>query len=925
MPGDPAHNLAARLSGAPLKIAAIYFLVGGLWILFSDQLLPLMFSDQATITRLSIYKGWAYVAVTALLIHYLVDRALGQARAAQEELRGSEAQYRLIVDTANEGVWRLDQELRTAFVNRKMAGMLGYAPEEMLGQPLDAFLLPEDRESFLAGMEQSREGLRETYEQRLRHRDGRSLWFQVSAAPLLDDQGRFLGFFGMLTNIDQRRRMEDDLRENRRFLSDLIENSGALIFVKDRQGLYQLVNHRWEEVTGLAREAVLGRNDEELFPGEVGHRFRANDLEAMEAQRVVESEEILDDASGRRYFIAIKFPVRDSQGQVRGVCGMATEITERKQAEEALAKRLIALSRPLDDPEGLSFHDLFNLEDIQRVQDLFAQATGVASIITQPDGAPITRPSNFQRLCGEIIRETELGLRNCLASDAAMGRHHPEGPLVQPCLSGGLWNAGASITVGGKHLANWLIGQVRNQRQDDGAMRAYARAIGVDEDAFMAAYREVPVMAEEKFRQVADALFVLANQLSNVAYQNVQQARFITERDRAEAEKAKVEVQLLQAQKMEAIGTLAGGIAHDFNNILGAILGYAEIVRDDAELGRTRVQDVDQIIAAAERAKSLVQQILTSSRKVEPERRPLDLNQEVRRAMELLAHTLPKMISTRLSLAPGLNRVFADPGQLSQVMLNLTANAAQAMPEGGVLTIATQEVTVEQRLCHTCGELFSGPWVTLTIADTGQGIPPDDIPRIFDPFFTTKDVGKGTGLGLSMVHGIIQGHGGHIECQSQLGQGATFTIYLAPCSRRGGEVAEETPDAENAFPGGETILLVDDEAPLRNMGERLLTPLGYQVLTASSGEEALKVYQGGADAIDLVIMDLGMPGMGGYKALQAILAQDPAASVVIASGYSAQDQVRHALEAGAAGYVAKPFRRLDLLAAVRAALERPRM
>ncbi len=357
--------------------------------------------------------------------------------------------------------------------------------------------------------------------------------------------------------------------------------------------------------------------------------------------------------------------------------------------------------------------------------------------------------------------------------------------------------------------------------------------------------------------------------------------------------------------------------------ILGAILGYAEIVREDAERGRTKSQDVDQIIAAAERAKNLVQQILTSSRRVEPERRPLDLNQEVRRAMELLAHTLPKMISTRLSLAPGLSSIFADPGQLSQVILNLTANAAQAMPEGGVLNIATQEVLVEERLCHTCGELFSGPWVALTISDTGQGIHPEDIPRIFDPFFTTKEVGKGTGLGLSMVHGIIQGHGGHIECHSQLSQGATFTIYLAPCERRSDGEEERMGDSGDAFAGRETILLVDDEAPLRLMGQRLLTPLGYQVLTAASGEEALTAYQERGAGIDLVIMDLGMPGMGGHKALQALLAQAPGARVVIASGYSAQDQVKAALDAGAAGYVAKPFHRLDLLAAVRGALDRP--
>jgi PAS domain S-box-containing protein len=227
-------------------------------------------------------------------------------------------------------------------------------------------------------------------------------------------------------------------------------------------------------------------------------------------------------------------PVYNDAGDYLGRRASNRDVTARKLAEAALEKRLIALSKPLDDPEGIYFHDLFNIEDIQRLQDLFAKATGVASIITNPDGTPITKPSNFCRLCIEIIRQTEVGLKNCYYSDAIIGRHHPEGPVIQPCLSGGLWDAGASITVGGRHIANWLIGQVRNEAQSEEKMREYARQIGVNEEEFIKAFYEVNTMPESQFKQVADALFALANQLSAVAYQNVQQARFITERQQAE-------------------------------------------------------------------------------------------------------------------------------------------------------------------------------------------------------------------------------------------------------------------------------------------------------------------------------------------------------------------------------------------------------
>ncbi|MEI7857626.1 MAG: PAS domain S-box protein [Methanomicrobiales archaeon] len=205
----------------------------------------------------------------------------------------------------------------------------------------------------------------------------------------------------------------------------------------------------------------------------------------------------------------------------------------RKRAEESLEKRLVALTQPLEDTE-IAFEVLFNIDEIQRLQDDFSNATGVASIITHPDGRPITKPSNFTRLCNDIIRKTRIGCTNCYKSDAIIGRPHPDGPIVQPCLSGGLWDAGASIAVGGKHVANWLIGQVRNIAQTEDTMRAYAREIGVDDQMVIEAFREVPSMSSEKFEAIAQSLYTLANQLSKSAYQNVQQARFITERKRAE-------------------------------------------------------------------------------------------------------------------------------------------------------------------------------------------------------------------------------------------------------------------------------------------------------------------------------------------------------------------------------------------------------
>ncbi len=233
---------------------------------------------------------------------------------------------------------------------------------------------------------------------------------------------------------------------------------------------------------------------------------------------------------------------------------LVRDITERRQMEEALEKRIILLTSPLENADSISFTDLFNMHDIQQIQDDFANATGVASIITKIDGTPITAPSNFCRLCNEIIRKTEKGNAHCMESDAALGQVSPDGPIIKTCFSGGLWDAGASISIGGKHIANWLIGQVRDETQTEEKMLEYARAIGVDEQSYIEAFREVPMMTKEKFGQIATTLFRFATQLSTMAYQNVQQARLLTERRMAEEALRESQSRLVQAEKTAKIG-----------------------------------------------------------------------------------------------------------------------------------------------------------------------------------------------------------------------------------------------------------------------------------------------------------------------------------------------------------------------------------
>ncbi|KMY68085.1 hypothetical protein AAU61_09800 [Desulfocarbo indianensis] len=384
----------------------------------------------------------------------------------------------------------------------------------------------------------------------------------------------------------------------------------------------------------------------------------------------------------------------------------------------------------------------------------------------------------------------------------------------------------------------------------------------------------------------------------------------------------RLESQLRQAQKMEAIGTLAGGIAHDFNNILGSVIGYTELAQRLARKGSENSRELDQVMKAAERARNLVKQILTFSRKAEAEPRPLSMNALVMQTLQLLEPTLPKMISLETQLSPALNLINADPNQMEQVIINLATNAADAMPDGGRLLIETGNVFLDEDYCAQHLEVRPGQYVLLMFSDTGQGMTHEIVEHIFDPFFTTKKVGKGTGLGLSTVYGIVKGHGGYVYCYSECGLGTTFKIYLPVRPIEAPLLDSQRSLSEDLLKGGETILLVDDEEPLRELGAMTMQSMGYKVLTACNGEEALRIYAGQGGAIDLVVMDLGMPGMGGHKAMKKILALNPEAKVVIASGYSANGQVKDSLESGAAGYVAKPFRLADLLGSIRSVLDR---
>ncbi len=383
-------------------------------------------------------------------------------------------------------------------------------------------------------------------------------------------------------------------------------------------------------------------------------------------------------------------------------------------------------------------------------------------------------------------------------------------------------------------------------------------------------------------------------------------------------ERRRLEEQLRQAHKMEAVGRLAGGVAHDFNNLLTTILGGVALTLGELPPDHPCRELLVNAQRAGQRAADLTRQLLDFSRQRVSRPVAHDLNATVEETVRLLRRTIDPRITVRTETEPALWPVAADPGQIHQLLMNLCLNARDAMPEGGCLSLETANATLDSEQARARFEGRPGEFVRLRVQDTGQGMPAEVRQHIFEPFFTTKELGTGTGLGLAVVFGIVKQHQGWIECASAVDQGTCFDIYLP---RGAGVAAVPSPPTGPVRGGRETILLVDDQEMIRELGERILRPYGYHVLTAADGVEALRLYRRWSQVIDLVILDLLMPGLSGPETLRELRRVRPDVRVLISSGYYANKE-GHAPECdGAVGRVSKPYHPQELARAVRLALD----
>ena len=749
-------------------------------------------------------------------------------------------------------------------------------------------------------------------------------------------------------------------RESESLLSALIQAIPDLIWLKDAGGTYLLCNEAFERYFGAPQASIVGHTDHDFVAAALADSFRFHDEAAMTADRPTANDEWLTFApDGRRgLFHTLKTPVRGADGALIGVLGVAREITERKEAETRLIaselryRRLFETAKDgiliLDASTGMvvdvnpylierlgfsreqflgkKIWELGFFRDIVGNRDKFAELQRNEYVryedkpLETADGRRIDVEfvSNVYRVDGEEV--IQCNVRDITARKTAERQLREQNEILSNAHEGvvivnladevTLWNGAAAEMFG------WTAAEALGRSPEN--------LLGIED-------REVVTSA----RTAADhAGFWNGEIRGHTRYGRklVVYCRTTLVRDEAGAprarlsfladitEKKQLEESFLRVQRLEAIGTLSGGIAHDLNNILAPVLMVGSLLRERMSDPRDR-ELMDMIESSAQRATAIIRQLLTFSRGIEGKRVSVQVRHLLKEIAGIIRETFPRNIALEDFAAPDLWPVVADATQLHQVLLNLCVNARDAMPDGGTLKIAATNVQLSKHDTRSGTAPLDGPHVALEVTDTGNGIPRELLTRIFEPFFTTKPLGTGTGLGLSTVLGIVRSHGGLVTAHSEPGLGATFKVYLPAVPS--GDPNEAAGVAAAAAPGGhgETVLVVDDDAPIVAAVQLGLKRRGYRVLTADDGPAAIAIFTERRREVRVVVTDVMMPKMNGLKLARALREIDPSVRVIASSGLDPA-AVPAELAAGfIAEFLNKPYDLNALCAAIRRQLQ----